>query len=430
MIEKYDSIMRGMSSIYKSIFLIDLEARSISQLDHDENTKRFFNEDENYFEILKNFLRNTVVIEHLYDALTFCDVHTIKPRLRYKNVIDSEFIGNDAGWFRAQFIVLERSEAGVPVRLVFTTQIIDDEKNAIDEQQRIIRSLADIYFTLHLFDLEKDTVTEVSTQNLIHKIHSENYRKGCQKTISAAIDQTTDEKYIDHMREFTDLSTLNERMHDKKIISTEFIGYAGWAKGSFIEVECDNSGKLKKVLYATQIIDDEKHREELLVKTALTDELTGLLNRRAYDNDIKELFEPVVNISDITLIAIDVNGLKDANDTLGHEAGDELIIGASDCLKKGFLSYGKVYRIGGDEFVAVIEADGGKIADIMQEFQNLCDSWQGKLVSGLSLSYGYVRTLDYKGYSFLEIMKEADKKMYACKEEYYKRSGNDRRRRT
>ncbi len=48
-------------------------------------------------------------------------------------------------------------------------------------------------------------------------------------------------------------------------------------------------------------------------------------------------------------ISLDLNGLKQANDSLGHSAGDELICAASNCMKFAFTSYGKIYRIGGDE---------------------------------------------------------------------------------
>ena len=50
----------------------------------------------------------------------------------------------------------------------------------------------------------------------------------------------------------------------------------------------------------------------------------------------------------------DVNGLKYINDNLGHAAGDELIKGAASCLDNAFSKYGTVYRMGGDEFSAIL----------------------------------------------------------------------------
>ena len=66
-----------------------------------------------------------------------------------------------------------------------------------------------------------------------------------------------------------------------------------------------------------------------------------------------------------------LNGLKKANDTLGHSAGDELICAAANCMKFAFASYGKIYRIGGDEFVVWIQESVSNIDSILQVFDEL-----------------------------------------------------------
>lgn len=424
---QYNSTMRGMASIYKNMFLIDMDERSIVQLDNSEKIKKYFDEKENYFEKFKNYLRNVITEDNLYESMIFCDFHTLKARLRYKNVIDRELISKEQGWFRAQFVVINRNANGIPTQFVFTTQIIDEEKKAADQQQRIIKSLADIYFTLHLLDLEKDTVTEVSTQELVHRIYNENSKDGCQNIMDRAIEQTTFEEYIDRMKEFTNLSTLDERMRGRKTISAEFIGYGGWAKASFVEVECDNSGKLRKVLYTTQIIDDEKRKEERLVRRAMTDELTGLYNRRAYEGDLLDAEAKANRDVSFVLVAIDVNGLKKVNDDLGHEAGDEMIVGAANCISKSLSQYGKVYRIGGDEFAAIIFISKEQLDGVKDELNKTVEAWKGEKVESLSLSCGFVSSCDYVGESIAEISKAADKEMYADKDAYYRNIGQDRR---
>lgn len=100
-------------------------------------------------------------------------------------------------------------------------------------------------------------------------------------------------------------------------------------------------------------------------------------------------------------ISLDLNGLKQANDSLGHSAGDELICAASNCMKFAFASYGKIYRIGGDEFVVLIQE---------------------------SVSYGVVKSSEQDFDSVQEISKLADERMYQNKKDYYTTSCNDRRR--
>ena len=93
----------------------------------------------------------------------------------------------------------------------------------------------------------------------------------------------------------------------------------------------------------------ERLEKEKLIYTSNTDELTRCLNRHAYENDMKKL-----NLSEEWVyISADLNGLKQANDSYGHMAGDELICAAADCMRDSFHEYGKVYRIGGDEFAVI-----------------------------------------------------------------------------
>ena len=125
--------------------------------------------------------------------------------------------------------------------------------------------------------------------------------------------------------------------------------------------------------------------------------------------------------------SIDVNGLKVVNDDIGHAAGDELLKGAADCMKKAFDKYGKVYRTGGDEFVCILFAGEKQLKDIEAELDRITANWTGELVSSLSLSVGYVTKREFKEDNILEMAKIADKKMYKAKSAYYARKGVDRR---
>lgn len=132
----------------------------------------------------------------------------------------------------------------------------------------------------------------------------------------------------------------------------------------------------------------EADKEDTLIYWSNYDELTGLFNRRAYEKDLNEMKnKPIAN--DLVYIIADVNGLKQVNDTLGHDAGDELIIAAGNVLKRSFGEYGKVYRIGGDEFVAIINADENKLKALKETLESEINSFEGKIVESLSISIGY-----------------------------------------
>ena len=168
----------------------------------------------------------------------------------------------------------------------------------------------------------------------------------------------------------------------------------------------------------------EKYEKEKYMYTSNTDELTKCFNRRAYDSDMQKLD---LN-TEWAYISLDLNGLKKANDTLGHSAGDELICAAANCMKFAFASYGKIYRIGGDEFVVWIQESVSNIDSILQVFDATISDWHGKYSNSISISYGVVQSCEQSFDSVYEISKLADERMYKSKSEYYNISDNDRRR--
>lgn len=161
-------------------------------------------------------------------------------------------------------------------------------------------------------------------------------------------------------------------------------------------------------------------------KLANTDELTSLLNRHAYE---VAMSQHQIAPSDVnfTYIAMDINGLKVVNDTLGHKAGDELIKGATDCMRICLGSYGKLYRIGGDEFVAIIHATQRELEFLQKDLEEKVMDWRGEMVSSLSISVGIAAKREFPNYPVLELAVIADERMYAAKNEYYTNKGVDRR---
>ena len=127
-------------------------------------------------------------------------------------------------------------------------------------------------------------------------------------------------------------------------------------------------------------------------------------------------------------ISLDLNDLKQTNDSLGHSAGDELICAASNCMKFAFASYGKIYRIGGDEFVVLIQESVSNLDSILQVFDTTIRDWHGKYSNSISVSYGVVKSSEQDFDSIHSVSKLADERMYQNKKDYYTTSCNDRSR--
>ncbi len=167
-----------------------------------------------------------------------------------------------------------------------------------------------------------------------------------------------------------------------------------------------------------QVKMDEKLNEQS-VKISI-DPLTGVFSRFAY-NDVMESYDNQAP-EDFVAFLIDINGLKVVNNTLGHEAGDELICGAADCIMKAVGNKGRTFRIGGDEFVVFGTMKKEQADETLLEMNRIITSWSGEKVKNLSVSAGYALASEFTGYSIEDLTKEADKAMYEQKKEFYRRN--------
>lgn len=157
--------------------------------------------------------------------------------------------------------------------------------------------------------------------------------------------------------------------------------------------------------FLTDAVDaiESKYLKEI----AYTDVLTGIKNRNAFVSELQ-----TSNLETSSIISFDVNGLKYYNDNFGHDKGDELLTSMSDTLKKVFNE--SVYRMGGDEFIVLLDTvDKGKIVEMLEKFENEIEAFnkQNKIV--LQSAYGY--SIYEKGKTYDDMIKEADRNMYICK---------------
>ena len=147
------------------------------------------------------------------------------------------------------------------------------------------------------------------------------------------------------------------------------------------------------------------------------DALTKLGNRFSVEKFVKRLDKNKC----IGAVYCDITGLKNVNDTQGHEAGDKLILRASDCLKKIFSDYG-IFRIGGDEFLVlcpeITEDDLYKKTEQLKE----CSKKSNSLMAvGAAWRENFYEGLD-------KLLTESEHNMYIDKSEYYRKAGIERRK--
>ena len=174
-----------------------------------------------------------------------------------------------------------------------------------------------------------------------------------------------------------------------------------------------------KMRLAERIVREQENAER--------DVLTGFANRRAYDRDMRSLAQEQPK-DGLVYVAIDMNELKEVNDSHGHEAGDRLIVGAAECIRQCFGEKGRLYRVGGDEFAFILESAGSGLEQLLGDYEKAMAAWSGRNGMVLSTAYGYARREDHPDENITGLARMADRQMYEAKSEYYRRNGKDRRR--
>ena len=146
------------------------------------------------------------------------------------------------------------------------------------------------------------------------------------------------------------------------------------------------------------------------------DEHTGLFNKSRC-NEIIANYEVIKE--PLGVVMFDLNGLKQINDTLGHEVGDILISDFANILRYNIYRRDFVGRFGGDEFIAVIKGkDDYTIKCILNNIRRDVKQYNQKNNKfDISYACGYALSYEYPGLSLKELLKEADDRMYKNKKE-------------
>lgn len=160
-----------------------------------------------------------------------------------------------------------------------------------------------------------------------------------------------------------------------------------------------------------------RHDEEIR-RLAITDPLTGLLNRRGFFLLAEpEMMRARRRQSACTIIFIDLDGLKSVNDRLGHQAGDAIIKLSALILKKAFRESDIVARIGGDEFAVFAPDTEGDIDTIRSRLRTAVDDLASNpiLKAQLDFSVGLLRCGPDDSNSLDALLAKADELMYQQK---------------
>ena len=243
---------------------------------------------------------------------------------------------------------------------------------------------------------------------------------GCGKTAETPAAEMTDMEYVKDkgvlVVGITDFAPMDYKDADGNWIgfdadmATAFAESLG-VKVQFIEIE-----------WGSKILElDAKNIDCVWNGMTLTDEVMSAMDcSNAYCNNAQVVIVPAAladQYQDVALIFMDLNGLKKINDTYGHNAGDEVIIASARCIKNTFDSMGFSYRIGGDEFCAILPNPSGTEEEWFERMDQEITRYNNRSRYKISIARGVSYLRDENGdlKTVSDWKYEADQNMYVDK---------------
>jgi diguanylate cyclase (GGDEF)-like protein/PAS domain S-box-containing protein len=195
--------------------------------------------------------------------------------------------------------------------------------------------------------------------------------------------------------------------------------YVAVRRGELRPWTAEDQALFQATASSVRISLERHHYLQELERAALIDSLTGLGNRRAFEQDLARELERSRRSKDpVGVLMVDVDGLKQINDREGHERGDVLLATFAGTLSSSLRAEDRVYRLGGDEYAAIlVRASSAGSETLMRRVRNAVAETRlaGFLEVDASAGLAFAEGDDPQGSDLLQL---ADARMYVEKQEH------------
>ena len=185
-----------------------------------------------------------------------------------------------------------------------------------------------------------------------------------------------------------------------------------------------DTNKAETILLAIEDITERKRMQKALQESkerfeykSYHDGLTGLYNRNYFSEQMARLGKDLARSAPVSILSIDIDGLKIINDTLGHKVGDDLLVSAAKIISACFREVDLVARIGGDEFSVILPGvdERAALAKKKRIAQQVGAFNRGDPPVPMNMSVGMATSRDVEKETIYDIYQRADENMYQYK---------------
>jgi diguanylate cyclase (GGDEF)-like protein len=288
-----------------------------------------------------------------------------------------------------------------------------------------------IHAIIETFSCEKGAILLFNETGKIKNAHfTEKVHEAEQdiiiKNIDASIEKTArdSEKNLENIPGKMDIAAeetgknpaaykIQDMFHKKKLIGRIFLHQPG---------KVIDRSVLELFLNQVSVYLENLELQRKLEEVAQTDALTGVFNRYYFEKQFREERELSQRFGQpLSLILIDLNGLKAINDSDGHEAGDQSLRETARFLREHVSFFDTIYRVGGDEFIILLSNCPANhlqiMVEMLKEVQSIASFQYNEKNLPISFCLGGACSTEIE---HRQLKDEADRRMYLDKEKYYK----------
>ena len=328
--KQLSSQLRSVANIYTSVHDVDIINNSFVEINITDSTVSSVigNDVFNAQQVLRSAMTKLTDESCLKDTLDFIEFPAIEKNTAETGSATIEFLNSRGKWCRGRFIVSERTNDGRLSHVIWAVENIDSEKRARDKLTEAaqtlnnrISSIANIYMTVHELNVADNTFTEIRSNSDIVNDVIGGMHTHAQETLTKVMETVTDDSYIDEIRRFINLSTLDSRMRKSDTITIEYMNKDGlWRRGRFVASKREKNGKLARVMWLSEDIDTEKRER---------DKLIDMSERAIAASEAKSSF--LSNMSHE--IRTPINAVLGMNEMILRECSDRNILAYSESVK-------------------------------------------------------------------------------------------------
>ena len=288
------------------------------------------------------------------------------------------------------YVCLNVLKIGADNNVIIGVSNIDDMTRREMEYKNIIKevvtynnialALIQNYFAIYYVDTQTDDYVEyglnVESQELVEREIGKDFFNTSIYNAKRVLVKEDQNRFLSTLEK----SNLLQELSEKKILQLSYRqiieNKPTYVSFTAVRLSSDNN----HIIIAVSNIDDSKKKEQAYLKKiehekilARTDALTGCSNKHSY-NELEQLINERIKAKEameFAIVVFDVNGLKYINDNFGHDAGDKLLIKAKNNISSVFKN-SVLYRVGGDEFVLILEgSDFYKREYLFEKFNDI-----------------------------------------------------------